>query len=54
MDYKKSIKIIGTAGLLGILAGSAYVIGKNIWNDKNAPIAIFKYTAETEKIERLK
>ena len=47
----KSLKIIGTAG---VLIGAAYVIGKNIWEDKNTPIAIFKYTAVTGKIERLK
>ena len=47
----KSLKIIGT---VGILVGAAYVIGKNIWEDKNAPIAVFKYTAVTGKIERLK
>ena len=47
----KSFKIIGTAGLL---IGVAYVIGKNIWEDKNAPIAVFKYTAETGKTQRLK
>lgn len=47
----KSLKIIGATG---ILIGVAYVIGKNIWEDKNAPIAIFKYTAVTGKIERLK
>lgn len=51
MDIKKSIKIIGAAG---ILIGATYVIGKNIWDDKNAPIAIFKYTAVTGKIQRLK
>lgn len=47
----KSLKIIGTAGML---IGVAYILGKNIWEDKNEPIAVFKYTAETGKIERLK
>ena len=47
----KSLKIIGTAG---ILIGVTYVIGKNIWEDKNAPIAVFKYTAVTDEIQRLK
>jgi len=47
----KSLKIIGTAG---VLIGAAYIIGKNIWEDKNAPIAVFKYTALTGKIQRLK
>ena len=47
----KSLKIIGAAG---VILGAAYVIGKNIWEDKNAPIAIFKFTAESGKIERLK
>lgn len=47
----KSLKIIGIAG---ILIGAAYVIGKNIWEEKNEPIAVFKYTAETGEIERLK
>ncbi|MFT5873149.1 MAG: hypothetical protein ACI8WT_002091 [Clostridium sp.] len=47
----KSLKIIGAAG---ILIGAVYVIGKNIWEEKNTPIAVFKYTALTGKIERLK
>jgi hypothetical protein len=47
----KSLKIIGAAG---ILIGVAYVIGKNVWEDKNAPIAVYKYTAVTGKIQRLK
>ena len=47
----KSLKIIG---ITGILIGAAYVIGKNIWEEKNAPIAVFKYTALTGKIQRLK
>jgi xanthosine utilization system XapX-like protein len=47
----KSLKILGIAG---IIIGTAYVIGKTILEDKNAPIAVFKYTAVTEKIQRLK
>lgn len=47
----KSFKIIGTAALL---IGAAYIVGKNIWEDKNEPIAVFKYTAETGKTQRLK
>ena len=47
----KSFKIIGAVGLL---IGAAYVIGKNISEDKNEPIAVFKYTAETGKTQRLK
>ena len=51
MDNKKSIKIIG---IVGVLIGATYVIGKNIWEEKNAPIAVFEYTAATGKIQRLK
>lgn len=47
----KSLKIIGIAG---ILIGVAYVIGKNVWEEKNAPIAVFKYTTATGEIQRLK
>ena len=47
----KSLKIIGA---VGILIGAAYIISKNIWEDKNVPIAVFKYTAETGEVERLK
>ncbi len=47
----KALKIIGTAG---ILVGLAYVIGKNAWEDKNTPIEVYKYTAETGEIQRLK
>jgi hypothetical protein len=47
----KSLKVIGT---VGILIGTAYVIGKHIWEIKNEPIAIFKYTAGTGKMQRLK
>ena len=50
----QSLKIAGAVGAVGILLGAAYVIGKNIWEDKNAPIAVFKYTAETGEVERLK
>ena len=47
----KSLKIIGT---VGVLVGVAYIVGKNIWEDKNAPIAVFKYTALTGNVQRLK
>lgn len=47
----KSLKVIGT---VGILIGATYVIGKHIWEIKNPPIAIFKYTAVTGKMQRLK
>ena len=51
MDNMKSIEIIGAAS---ILIGAAYIIGKNIWEDKNSQIAVFKYSAVTGKIQRLK
>ena len=47
----KALKIIGTTG---ILLGVAYVIGKKVWEDKHTPIEVYKYTAETGEIQRLK
>ncbi|MCB2291313.1 hypothetical protein LGK97_16420 [Clostridium sp. CS001] len=48
---KKSLK---TMGAIALMLGTAYVVGKHIWEVKNEPIAVFKYSAETGELERIK